>query len=244
MISFKYTLFLPLLFLLSCSNYEKNKQSNYTNIHTKNVIPFVKKRERVNAQLEDVLDTSEILNSKSQNLRNSFVDYPFKKSWQLDTNQTIDDKNPFLPEPLFFASYIYLLNNNGYLFKINSDNGEIVWKKLIFKDLENTIIGTPAISAVRKDNKTITIYAHNGSRELLAINGSDGQIIWKKKRKLPFRGGITSYKNLIFVNEFDGILSINKNGKIIFNVFLGSDYNSVYTTARPIVANDKIIVPA
>ena len=68
---------------------------------------------------------------------------------------------------------------------------------------------------------------------------------WKKKRDLPFRGGITSYKNLIFVNDFDGnFLSINnKNGDILFNVFLGSDYNSIYTTARPIVAKNKIIVP-
>ena len=79
----------------------------------------------------------------------------------------------------------------------------------------------------------------------MAINGDDGEIIWQKRRDLPFRGGITSTKNYIFVNDFDGnFLSINnKNGKILWNVFLGSEYNSVYTIARPVVAKNKIIVP-
>ena len=36
----------------------------------------------------------------------------------------------------------------------------------------------------------------------------------------------------------------NKNGETLWNVFLGSEYNSVYTTARPIIAKNKIIVPA
>ena len=81
---------------------------------------------------------------------------------------------------------------------------------------------------------------------LLAINGDNGKIIWEKKRDLPFRGGITSFKNFIFASDFDGnFLAIdNKNGETLWNVFLGSEYNSVYTTARPIIAKNKIIVPA
>ena len=155
-----------------------------------------------------------------------------------------------MPDPLFVASKIYLLNNNGYLFKINSIDGKILWKKQIFKDLENTIIGTPAISAAKNvfgvKEDSITLYAHNGSNILLAINGDNGKIIWEKKRDLPFRGGITSFKNFIFASDFDGnFLAIdNKNGETLWNVFLGSEYNSVYTTARPIIAKNKIIVPA
>ena len=81
--------------------------------------------------------------------------------------------------------------------------------------------------------------------ELLAINGDNGKIIWEKKKDLPFRGGITSFKNFIFASDFDGnFLAIdNRNGETLWNVFLGSEYNSVYTTARPIIAKNKIIVP-
>ena len=66
------------------------------------------------------------------NLNNSKINYPFKKKWQINTEQNIDDKNPYLPDPLFFASNIYLLNTKGYLFKINSDDGKLIWKKWKF----------------------------------------------------------------------------------------------------------------
>ena len=76
---------------------------------------------------------------------NSKINFPikqlhFNKQWEIDTDQSVDDKNPYLPDPLIVASKIYLLNNKGYLFKINSIDGKILWKKQIFKDLENTII--------------------------------------------------------------------------------------------------------
>ena len=106
MINYKYTLLFTLFFLLSCSSSEKVKPLNSVNIHTKNVITFAEEKERVNAKLEDIFENIEILNSKSQNLKNSLINYPFKKSWQLDTNQIINDENPYLPEPLFFPTTI------------------------------------------------------------------------------------------------------------------------------------------
>ena len=243
----KFKYLFVLLILFGCSKGENVNLSNSVNIfQPKNTFYFVNKKERFNARVADLTNVSEILNSKSHNLKNSFIKYPFKKTWQLDTDQNIDDKNPYLSEPLFFAPYIYLLNNKGYLYKINSENGKIIWKKLIFKYLENTITGTPALSGIISKNNFVTLYAHNGSRELVAINGNDGTTIWKKLKDIPFRGGITSFKNLIFINDFDGNFSSidNKNGKILWNVFLGSGNNSVYTTARPIVAKNKIVVPA
>ena len=242
----KFIIFLTFIFLLSCSKDETVNQSNYINIfQPKNEISFVNKEYRENSKLENLSNLQEILNSKSYNLINSEINFPLKKKWQIDTDQYIDDKNPYLPDPLYYASYIYLLNINGYLFKINSTDGKIVWKKQIFNDLEDTIVGTPAIAGIKNKNNTVTLYAHNGSQELLAINGVDGTVIWKKKHELPFRGGITSYKNYLFVSDFDGnFLSFNnRNGKLVWNVFLGSEYNSVYTTARPLVVKNKVIVP-
>ena len=242
----KFIIFLTFIFLLSCSKDETVNQSNYINIfQPKNEISFVNKEYRENSKLDNLSNLQEILNSKSYNLINSKINFPLKKKWQIDTDQYIDDKNPYLPDPLYYASYIYLLNINGYLFKINSTDGKIVWKKQIFNDLEDTIVGTPAIAGIKNNNNTVTLYAHNGSRELLAINGVDGTVIWEKKNELPFRGGITSYKNYLFVSDFDGnFLSFNnRNGKLVWNVFLGSEYNSVYTTARPLVVKNKVIVP-
>ena len=242
----KFLLFLTFIFLLSCSKDESVDLSNYTNIfQPKNVISFVNKIDRENSKLENLSNLLEILNPKSYNSINSKINYPFKKKWQIDTDQNINDKNPYLPDPLYFGSYIYLINTNGYLFKINSNDGKLVWKKQIFNDLEDTIVGTPAIAGIKNKNNTITLFAHNGSRKLLAIKGVDGTVIWQKKNELPFRGGITSNKNSLFVSDFDGnFLSIdNRNGELIWNIFLGSEYNSVYTTARPLVVKNKVIVP-
>lgn len=242
----KLILFFTFIFLWGCSKDESVDLSNYTNIfQPKNQISFVNKQDRENSKLDNLSNLQEILNSKSYNSTNSKINFPFKKKWKIDTYQSIDDKNPYLPDPLYFASYIYLLNTNGYLFKINSSDGKLVWKKQIFNDLEDTIVGTPAIAGAKNKNNTVTLYAHNGSRELLAINGVDGTVIWQKKNELPFRGGITSYKNYLFISDFDGnFLSINnRNGKLLWNVFLGSEYNSVYTTARPLAVKNKIIVP-
>ncbi len=238
--------FLIFFFLLACSKDNNIDLSNAENVFQPKLnVSFVNEKDKNNPQLADIIDIKEILNSKSHNLINSRIKFPLTKEWQLDTDQNVDDENPYLPEPLFFESNIYLLNNKGYLFKINAEKGKIEWKKNIFKDLEDTIIGTPAISGTKNNDNTLTLFAHNGSGELLAINGDNGKIIWKKKEDIPFRGGITAYKNLIFVNNFDGnFLSIEKeNGLTLWNVFLGSDYNSVYTTARPIIAKNKIVVP-
>lgn len=246
MIFNKYIFLLLPLFLLGCSTDDDIKFSNAVDVfQPKYKISFVNEKDKNNPQLAVPIDLKEILNSKTHNLINSQISFPLKKNWEIDTDQNLDDKNPYLPEPLFFESKIYLLNNKGYLFKINSENGKIIWKKNIFKDLKNTIIGTPALSGSKNDNNTITLFVHNGSDELLAVNGDDGKIIWKKKSGMPFRGGITSHKNLIFVSDFDGnFISINKkNGLTLWNIFLGSDYNSVYTTARPIIAKNKVVVP-
>ncbi len=242
----KYLLFLTFIILLGCSKDENVQLSNSVNIFKpKYTVSYVNKNERENSRLEDSSDLKEILNSRSYNLNNSKINYPFKKKWQMNTEQSIDDRNPFLPDPLFFASNIYLINTKGYLFKINADDGKLIWKKQIFNNLENTIIGTPAISGIKNKNNSVTLYAHNGSRELSAINGLDGSVIWQMKNDLPFRGGITSAKNYLLVSDFDGnLFSINsKNGEVLWNVFLGSEYNSVYTTARPLVVKNKVIVP-
>ena len=151
----KYILFLTFIILFGCSKDDSVDLSNAINIfQSKKTISFVNKKERENSKLENLSNLKEILNSKSYNLNNSKINFPieklhFNKNWEIDTDQSVDDKNPYLPDPLFVASKIYLLNNNGYLFKINSIDGKILWKKQIFKDLENTIIGTPAISAAK-----------------------------------------------------------------------------------------------
>ena len=242
----KLLLILILSVFFGCSSDKDIELQNAVNIFdNKNTLPVIINTEIENTILDNVRDTKNIPNAKSYNLRNTFVKFPLKKIWQVNTNQSIDNKNPFLPDPIYLSENLFLLNNYGILFKIETNKGKVLWKKSIFKNLEDTIIGTPALSGKLSSDGAISIYAHNGFDEILALNGANGEITWKKKHPLPFRGGITSSEGSVFVSDFDGnLLSIDdKNGKTNWNTFLGSDYNSIYTTARSIIAQNKIVVP-
>ena len=241
----KNLLIITFALFLGCSSDKDTKLQNAVNIFNNDNELSSIINQKQDAKLDVVKDIKNISNAKSYNLTNSFIKFPLSKSWQVNTNQMIDDKNPYLPDPIYLSQNLFLLNNYGILYKIEANKGKLIWNKSIFKNLENTIIGTPAISGKLSNDGKVTIYAHNGYDEIQAINGDNGELIWKKKHYLPIRGGITSYKNSILISDFDGnILSINnENGTTNWSVFLGSDYNSVYTSARPIVAQNKIIVP-
>jgi len=90
-------------------------------------------------------------------------------------------KTLFLAEPIIISSHLFLINNKGFVFKINIDSGKIIWKKNFFKYLGNTIIGAPAISGILSGEDGVTLYVYSGYNEIVAINGKNGNLIWKKK---------------------------------------------------------------
>ena len=242
----KFFSIICVLILTSCaSDNEIDLSKSIDVFESKTVLPFVSEAKRLNAKLNTVKRVENIFNSKSYNLTNGYIELSLKKVWEFETDQNISDENPYLPDPIFIFSHAYLLNNSGVLNKINTENGKIVWRKKVFESLENTIIGTPAISGGLSEKGEVTIYVHNGSNQIFSINGKNGKLIWKKNHDLPFRGGMTTSKKSLFLSDYDGnFLSIDlKTGQTNWNVFLGSDYNSIYTNARPIIAENKIILP-
>ena len=132
--------------LLGCSSNEEIDLSQYVSINDKvRNLNFVNEKNKNNSLLEDPITIKNIYNPENYQSVNALVDFPLEKIWDIDTNQSVDDKNPLLPKPIFISSNIYLLNNNGYLFKISGKTGKVIQKKLVFSSLENTIIGTPFI---------------------------------------------------------------------------------------------------
>ena len=235
-----------ILFLIGCSSDQKFDFKESVNIfEKKNILLYVEENKKQNSELDAPINSLNILNSKSYNLTNSALNFPLEKQWEVDTKQSLDDSIPLLSEPIFILSKIYLINSNGSLIKIDSMNGKILWEKEIFENLGNSILGAPAISGKYNGQNDVTIFLHSGNDEIMSIDGSSGKVNWKKKYKLPFRGGITFFEDRLFLSDYEGnFLSINSNnGEIIWNVALGTDYSSVYTNARPVVAKNKIIVP-
>ncbi len=242
----KFFYIILLSLLLGCSSNEEIDLSQYVSINDRVLnLNFVNEKNKNDSLLEDPITIKNIYNPENYQSVNALVDFPLEKIWEIDTNQSVDDKNPLLPKPIFISSNIYLLTNNGYLFKISGKTGKVIQKKLVFSNLENTIIGTPALSAKSSKNGKNILYLHNGFDELVAINEASGNKIWSKKFNLPLRGGMTVTQNLMFLSDFEGnFYSINnETGEINWSTFLANDSSSIYTNARPISAGDKIIVP-
>ena len=157
--------------LLGCSSSEDKDLSQYVPINERALnFNFVNEINKNNSLLEDPITIKDIHNPENYQSSNALVDFPLEKIWEIDTNQSVDDKNPLLPKPIFISSNIYLLNNNGYLFKISGKTGKVIHKNLVFRDLENTIIGTPALSAKSSKSGNNILYLHNGFNELVAID--------------------------------------------------------------------------
>jgi len=236
---------LTFFFINGCSSDESQTFKNAVNVFESNNVIYVDKKEVLKSvKLGKIVDNLNIFNSNSYNLTNSYTKFPLNKIWTVNTNQSLSDETPFLSEPVYILSNIYLINSNGKLIKINSKNGDVVWEKTIFENLDNSLIGPPAISG-KYINDNVTIFLHTGNNEIFSINGLTGEINWKNIFDLPFRGGLTYFQDRLYVSDYEGTaFSLNSsNGKIVWQKSLGSDFNSIYTKARPIIAKDKLIVP-
>ena len=232
--------------LLGCSSDKEIDTTKYVSVYENSVsFNFVDEKDKNNSQLAAVTNIKNIYNPEDYQSSNAIINFPLKKLWEINTNQEINDENPLLPKPIFILSNVYILNNKGTLFKINGSSGKVIWQKTVFEELENTVIGTPSLSARLSQDKNIILYLHNGFDELVAFNEANGTKIWSNKTNLPFRGGITVLENSLFLSDFEGnFYSINnENGKVKWSTFLGNDPDSIYTSARPILADDKIIIP-
>ena len=50
----------------------------------------------------DILSIFDELKSKT----NSLIKFPLKKIWQVNTDQEIDDENPYLPDPIYLSQNV------------------------------------------------------------------------------------------------------------------------------------------
>ena len=115
--------------LLGCSSNEEIDLSQYVSINDRVLnLNFVNEKNKNDSLLEDPIKIKNIYNPENYQSVNALVDFPLEKIWEIDTNQSVDDKNPLLPKPIFISSNIYLLNNNGYLFKISGKTGKVIQK--------------------------------------------------------------------------------------------------------------------
>ena len=97
---------------LGCSSDKDTKLQNAVNIFNNDNELSSIINQKQDAKIDTVRDIKNISNAKSYNLTNSFIKFPLSKSWQVNTYQMIDDKNPYLPDPIYLSQNLFLLNKN------------------------------------------------------------------------------------------------------------------------------------
>lgn len=149
--------------------------------------------------------------------------------------------------PMIYDDLGYFLNGLGKLFCFNTDNGDFLWEKDLFKDFDgqNITWGITENLLIEGD----TLYCTPGGVEanVVALNRITGDIIWKSKGD----GKLSSYssprimdlngKRFLITFTDASIISINlENGELAWKypIFNKGDSHS----NMPLIRNDSVFL--
>ena len=242
---FKICLLLNLLFIASCSKNDNNSFVGKKIEFKKNKIEVNKSSFDETSQLDQQINNNSWVQKggdEFHSLSNIVFKFPMKKKWSFDSDQEVSDDLPLLTEPIAFDGKLYVLNDQGYLYSLNIENGNLEWTLKVFSTNNNLLLGSGSLVISKKSN---SLFLHNGSNKIISLNLKTKKINWAKKFKMPLRGSFGIKNNNLFINDFDGNL-INlktEDGNILWKNKLNSSKVSMYTNSRPIIVKNNLINP-
>lgn len=137
--------------------------------------------------------------------------------WKIDFPAQMKSAIPkfgFVSSPLVDGSSVYV-QAGGAFYKINKENGEVVWKTAQGDSGMNSAFSSPMMATLQGIRQILV----QGRSELMGIDIMEGEILWRQP--IPaFRGmniiTPTTLDNQIFVSSFGGktkVFDVNKNGE-------------------------------
>lgn len=150
--------------------------------------------------------------------------------------------------PIVAENTIYALGSDGIITAYSLQNKSTVWQNDFFPNATKkgffTSFSGKFLSGGLSYSEGI-IYATAGLAEIIAVNASDGSIIWTTKLSSPSRATpLKTESNLLLVQTADNktFALDSKSGNIIWNhIGIGEEISSLKTSA-PIANNDVAIV--
>lgn len=130
---------------------------------------------------------------------------PLKKAWSAKIGAGSTDELPLVAQPVLVDGRIYTLDTEAEVTAFDVTNGQQIWKTNVSadKDDDNVIGGGIASSGG-------LLYVTSGYNEVLALNPSDGSIIWRKTIPAASRAAPTVMDSRVFVTTLDGrLLALN-----------------------------------
>ena len=101
--------------------------------------------------------------------------------------------------------FIFAMDTLGLLNSFDLNNSKVVWQKKI-GTRETTYTANPGGLSLFQN----TLYAHLGGLNLVALNASTGEILWKKNFQMPIVSGPTSSKRGVFITLINGTLKFKR----------------------------------
>ena len=116
-------------------------------------------------------------------------------------------------QPLIYNNTILLSDDKGTIVSIDK-NGDVIWKKNIYKKLYKKIYKHLTL-AIYKDN----IYVADNIGFIYSLSLVNGDLIWIKNHGIPLKSKIKINNDMIFlINQDNRIISVNvKDGSLLWD---------------------------
>ncbi len=126
----------------------------------------------------------------------SFATVAPRKVWGADLGEGISKKAPLVASPVIANNTIYASDTRGVVSAYTLDSGKRLWRAgTLGKEQEkNDIIAGGGLAYGRN-----MIFASNGSRDLVALNATNGQVLWRTQAKAALRGAPTTLGGRVYI---------------------------------------------
>ncbi len=161
-------------------------------------------------------------------------------AWSSDIGVGASDELRLIGTPIIAAGRVFTMDASSNISAFDVKTGKQFWRTPLTPDEEND--GHMGGGIAFEDGK---IYATTGFAQVIAINASDGKIIWRTTLPGPMRSAPTVRSGRVFAMTIDSRLyALNgTTGDELWNYIGISEIASLLGGASPAVDNGVVVAP-
>jgi len=160
------------------------------------------------------------------------------RSWSVSIGHGAKKDLPMTAAPIIADDKIFTLDTNSVVQAVDARTGKVQWTRNVIKKGENESVigGGLAFSGG-------SLFVTNGFNEVLALNPTNGKIIWRTLIDGPTRAAPAAVPGRIFVVTMDNktIALDSTTGKILWRHTGLSETIAILGSATPAITRDTII---
>ncbi|MCB9987802.1 MAG: PQQ-binding-like beta-propeller repeat protein [Rhodospirillales bacterium] len=162
-----------------------------------------------------------------------------KRAWSADIGQGASEALPLTAQPVIVDGRVYTIDTDSGLSAFNIENGKRLWTI----DISNPDEDDPVIGGGMAYSRG-KLFVTNGYNEVLALDPSDGSLIWRVTIPSAARAAPTVMGERVFVTTLDNrLLSLNAADGTVLWEYAGLNETAGLVGAASPAASRDIVVP-